>query len=155
MFPNKIIDFLNRKQIVQALPREVPRPQIEEPNSGESIDSGKHSNGRKDDSNDHLLCKDERLNSMTNSTAKNSNPFTQSSATRNPNSTPITKLCGQRVLSEAFYSQTPQQQTNAGKINPTSGTKIQNITHPFMNGFVSQDEMNSQTTLTEEAQHRY
>ena len=76
MFPSKIIDFLNGEQIVQAMPREIQRPKIDDINSGQSIDSGKNSNGLKDDSGDHLFCKDERLNSMTNSTAKNSNPFT-------------------------------------------------------------------------------
>ena len=155
MFPAKIIEYLNHEQILASLPRDIPKPPAFDMHMLDSIEAGTNSNGRKDEYGDNLLCKDERFNSLTSSTGKNSNHYTQSSAVRNPNSTPITKLCGQRVLQDAFYSQTPQHLTSISKIGQSIGAKVHNISHPFMNSIVSQDEMNSQTTLTEEAQHRY
>ena len=76
MFPSKIIDFLDSEQIVQVVSRETQRPKIDDMINAQSIDSSKNSNGPKDDSDYNLLRKDERLNSITNSTAKNSDPFT-------------------------------------------------------------------------------
>ena len=98
MFPAKIIEYLNHEQILASLPRDTPKPPTFDMHMLDSIEPGSTSNGRKEDYGDNLLCKDERLNSLTSSTGKNSNLYTQSSAVRNPNSTPITKLCGQRVL---------------------------------------------------------
>ena len=87
------------------------------------------------------MCKEERLNSLTSSTAKNSNPYASSTTTsRNRNATPISKLCPDKSsLSEAFYSQAPQHYPLGSfvKLEPTDGSKVKNISHPFMNEFVS------------------
>ena len=103
------------------------------------------------------MCKDERLNSLTNSTAKNSNPFTSTSTVRNQHTTPITKLCPGTKTSDAFYSQAPQNYPPGGFIRnePIEGAKVKNLSHPFMNEFVSQDEMDSGAALSDGQNKQY
>jgi len=65
---------------------------------------------------------------------------TQMTTTTNSAVTPKSKICPSTQLSEAFYSQAPQNYPGTSsliQINSVDYGKVKNLSHPFMTEFVS------------------